>query len=292
MDDAISELSPEITEVRMKQGASQAEYQGVSPIYKLCSGAKKGSSMSCVVSRKSKYITLYFRASRALKKISEGNVQHLVKLLQPGQSSDRRCQTHKEDWAEGGSALIGSYTRSCNMIFAFWTFFDSFIQKASSLNGFTALGGHEAAHVPEKDVPTIPKECLQKLLQTDLPNTLNTLRDLLCLYKQGQKENNQKLFKAFLIELHETLKDAGCTVDQILSLEDFLEKVGDQVGEVAEQLVNEILKLADELKVLEPVTGLLCGLLNEPLGNLVTALGGKGKTQGGKSGGLSLPLLG
>ncbi|XP_072254804.1 ranaspumin-like [Pyxicephalus adspersus] len=157
---------------------------------------------------------------------------------------------------------------------------------AFTANGYTASGGHKA------DVHTIPKECLQKLLQTDIPNTLNALNNLLCMYKQGQKEHNHKLFKEFLVELHETLKDAGCTVDQILTLEEFLEKVGDQVGEVAEQLVNEILKLADELQVLGLVTDLLCGVLKEPLGNLGNVLGGKGKAQGGKSGGLSLPLLG
>ncbi|XP_077328791.1 ranaspumin-like [Lithobates pipiens] len=163
---------------------------------------------------------------------------------------------------------------------------------ASSLNGFTALGGHEAAPGPKKDLPTIPKDCLLKLIQTDLKNSLETLRKLLCLYKQGQKENNHKLFMDFLVELHETLKDAGCTVDQILSLEEFLEKVGDQVGEVAKQLVYEIFKLLDELQILTTVNGLLCSLLDEPLGNLVKALGG-GKDQGGKSGGLlPIPVLG
>ncbi|XP_068128959.1 ranaspumin-like [Hyperolius riggenbachi] len=159
----------------------------------------------------------------------------------------------------------------------------------SRRDGFTAIGGHKPGD--KSEVPTIPKECLQKLLKVNLPETLEALKDLLCLYKQGEKTGNEELIKEFLEKLHQALIRAGCTVDEILSLEEFLEKVTDKVGEVAKKLVDQILKLVDELELLGTLSGLLCGVLGEPLGNLADILGGLGGGKGA-SGGLLGGLLG
>ncbi|XP_066445929.1 ranaspumin-like [Eleutherodactylus coqui] len=136
--------------------------------------------------------------------------------------------------------------------------------------GSIATGG-----VP-KDIPSIPKSCLEKLLKVDVPETLIKLQELLCLYMQGKKDHNEELYKEFLKQVHEALKDAGCTVDEILSTEDFLEQIGDKVGEAAEKLGLELLKLVEELGVSDIVLNVLCDLLGETLKSLGESLGGLG----------------
>ncbi|XP_073510770.1 uncharacterized protein [Phyllobates terribilis] len=94
-----------------------------------------------------------------------------------------------------------------------------------------------------KKGPIIPRDCLKDLITKSLPKSLWRLQELLCLFMSGRKTQNKELYKKFLCELHQALIDTGCAADQILSLPQFLEKVGDEVGELAEQIGCEIFKL-------------------------------------------------
>ncbi|CAJ0929296.1 unnamed protein product [Ranitomeya imitator] len=94
-----------------------------------------------------------------------------------------------------------------------------------ALNCYFGFGnaGAIATGGVQPDIPIIPKSCLEKLIQVNVPELLVKLQELLCLYMKGKKENNEELYKQFLEEqLHEALKNVGCTVDEILSLEKFL----------------------------------------------------------------------
>ncbi|KAM4036522.1 uncharacterized protein ACNLHF_015467 [Anomaloglossus baeobatrachus] len=145
-----------------------------------------------------------------------------------------------------------------------------------ALNCYFGFGnaGAIATGGVKPDVPTIPKDCLKKLIQVNIPEMLTKLQELLCLYMKGEKENNEELYRQFLEQLHEALKNVGCTVDEILSLEDFLEKVGDQVGDVAKKLALELLKLVEDLGVSDVVLKLACELLGETLKSLSNSLRG------------------
>ncbi|KAG8578590.1 hypothetical protein GDO81_010548 [Engystomops pustulosus] len=143
-----------------------------------------------------------------------------------------------------------------------------------ALNCYFGIGnsGSIATGGVQPDLPVIPKDCLQKLIQVNIPETLKKLQELLCLYMKGKKEHNEELYKQFLKELHEALISAGCTVDEILSTKEFLEKVGDKVGEVAEKLGLELLKLVEQLGVSDVVLNVLCDLLGETLKSLSESL--------------------
>ncbi|XP_077117249.1 uncharacterized protein LOC143773779 [Ranitomeya variabilis] len=160
-----------------------------------------------------------------------------------------------------------------------------------ALNCYFGFGnaGAIATGGVQPDIPIIPKDCLKKLIQVNVPELLAKLQELLCLYMKGKKENNEELYKQFLEQLHEALKNVGCTVDEILSLEEFLEKVGDQVGEVAKKLGLELLKLVEELGVSDTVLGVLCQLLGDTLKSLSGSLGGLGGATNILKG---LPILG
>ncbi|XP_073401152.1 ranaspumin-like isoform X2 [Dendrobates tinctorius] len=120
----------------------------------------------------------------------------------------------------------------------------------------------------------IPKNCLERFIKWSLPGSLDRLQELLCLFMSGKKAQNEQLYKKFLCELHAALIDAGCTFDEILSLPQFLEKVGDEIGKVAEQLGCEILKLLEELKISDVVLDVLCQALGETLKTLSKTLAG------------------
>ncbi|OCT88646.1 hypothetical protein XELAEV_18017276mg [Xenopus laevis] len=116
--------------------------------------------------------------------------------------------------------------------------------------------------------------CLNLLVTKDVPELLADLSNLLCLYKQAQKENNLALYREFLRQLDIVLQRAGCTGDQLLGLQKALENVTDQVGDLAREAVEPVLKLVDDLGLVGPLAGILCPLLKEPLGNLKNLLGG------------------
>ncbi|XP_077117244.1 uncharacterized protein LOC143773776 [Ranitomeya variabilis] len=167
-------------------------------------------------------------------------------------------------------------------------------------NAVFAAGGRK---VVSSKGTMIPKSCLEKFIKVSLPGALDKLQELLCLFMSGRKTQNQELYKRFLCELHQALMDAGCSIDEILSLPQFLEKVGDQVGQVAEQLGCEILKILEQLGVSEMVLEVLCEALGETLKTLSKALAGldlnlnvaSGVLGGGALGGGALkkvPLLG
>ncbi|KAM3924802.1 ranaspumin-like [Leptodactylus fuscus] len=138
--------------------------------------------------------------------------------------------------------------------------------------GFGNTGPIATGGKHDADLPTIPKGCLELLIKVNLPETLLKLQELLCLYMKGKKEQNEELYKQFLKELHETLINAGCAVDEILSTKDFLEQIGDKVGEVADKLGLQILKLVEELGVSDIVLNFGCQLLGETLKSLSESL--------------------
>ncbi|XP_069813114.1 ranaspumin-like [Dendropsophus ebraccatus] len=137
-----------------------------------------------------------------------------------------------------------------------------------ALHGCFGFGN--TGFIAGEDIPTIPKDCLEKLLKVDVPETLKKLQELLCLYMKGKK-------------------DAGCTVDEILSTKDFLEKFGDKAREVAEKLGLQLLKLVEDLGVSDLVLNVLCELLGDTLESLSAPLGGLGGATNILKG---LPVLG
>ncbi|XP_075455089.1 ranaspumin-like [Ascaphus truei] len=120
----------------------------------------------------------------------------------------------------------------------------------------------------------IKASCLTVVLQRDAPALLLKLHDLLCLYQQGKDENNEELYKRFLKELNITLKDAGCSLDEVLKTHGVLENVGDQAGKVADKVVFEILETADDLEITGQLLGAVCKLLGKTLLGLKESLAG------------------
>ncbi|KAG8578585.1 hypothetical protein GDO81_010543 [Engystomops pustulosus] len=139
-------------------------------------------------------------------------------------------------------------------------------------------------------VHMIPQACLEKLLKVDVPATLEQLQNLLCKFMAGQANHNEELYREFLEELRIALKDTGCSLDQILGIENALENVGDEVGKIAEELGLQILKAVEGLPLVDVVLDTLCSLLGETLKTLSQTLGGLGLNLNLASGGL--PLLG
>ncbi|KAE8614798.1 hypothetical protein XENTR_v10008315 [Xenopus tropicalis] len=122
--------------------------------------------------------------------------------------------------------------------------------------------------------------CLNTLLKNDVLKLLKDLANVVCLYRAAQKENNAALYREFLIQLQTVLKRIGCTADQLLDLEKALENVTDQVGDVAREALQPVLELVDNLGLMANLSGLLCPLLNEPLGNVLNLLGVVGILKG------------
>ncbi|KAM5171965.1 uncharacterized protein ACMZJ9_004796 [Mantella aurantiaca] len=110
--------------------------------------------------------------------------------------------------------------------------------------------------------------CLSKLLQKDVPSLLLKLQRLLCLFRQGKDENNEALYKEFLKQLNIVLKEVGCSIDEVLGTKDILEQITNNAGKIADRLVCEILKIADDLKITGTLLNVVCKLLGKTLTSL------------------------
>ncbi|MEE6479697.1 hypothetical protein FKM82_012335 [Ascaphus truei] len=86
--------------------------------------------------------------------------------------------------------------------------------------------------------------------------------------------HNEALYKEFLKELNLALKDAGCSLDEVLNTKGTLEQITDNAGKVADRLVFEILKIADNLEITGQLLNAVCTLLGETLTGLSNALAG------------------
>ncbi|CAI9598322.1 unnamed protein product [Staurois parvus] len=140
----------------------------------------------------------------------------------------------------------------------------------------------------------ISRDCIKELLKSSLPDTLLRLQEMLCCFSQAKKTNNAELYRKFLLQFHQLLIDTGCTGDQVLKIEDCLEKVGDQLGDACHKIVLQILTCVEELEITEKVLNTLCKLAGKVLLKLSEALkgldlpdltnqlgiGGKGKGKG------------
>ncbi|XP_040264361.1 ranaspumin-like [Bufo bufo] len=102
-------------------------------------------------------------------------------------------------------------------------------------------------------------ECLQNALKI-APTFLEKLVYFLCNYKKGI-ENNKKEFEDALRELIEILECAGCTVDKLIGTKVTIEDLLGDIGGAGKDVVYEILKIADKLKLTGPVANLACSLL-------------------------------
>ncbi|KAM4677883.1 uncharacterized protein O3C94_009896 [Discoglossus pictus] len=145
-----------------------------------------------------------------------------------------------------------------------------------SITGFIGIFPQNA-NLCEVDHPAtlnIQTICLQKLVKRDIPMLLLNLQRLMCLYAQGKDSHNEELYKAFLKELNEALKTTGCTLDDVLSTKHALEKLGDNVGKVADQIAFEILTILDDLELVGTLLNFACKLLGDTLVSLSDALGG------------------
>ncbi|XP_072002164.1 uncharacterized protein [Engystomops pustulosus] len=128
----------------------------------------------------------------------------------------------------------------------------------------------------EIDFKNINKSCLSKLLQIDVPSLLLKLQNLLCLFQQGKDEHNEALYKEFLKQLNTALKDVGCSLDEVLMTNNILEQITDNAGKIADQLVFEILKIADDLQITGKLLNVVCKLLGKTLSDLSGILGNVG----------------
>ncbi|XP_073510769.1 uncharacterized protein [Phyllobates terribilis] len=126
------------------------------------------------------------------------------------------------------------------------------------------------------DFKNINISCLSKVLQKDVPSLLSKLQNLLCLFQQGKDEHNEALYKEFLTQLNTTLRDVGCSLDEVLRTKNILEQVTDNAGKIADRLVFEILKIADNLEVTGQLLNTVCKLLGKTLSTLSDTLGNIG----------------
>ncbi|XP_072254806.1 uncharacterized protein [Pyxicephalus adspersus] len=114
----------------------------------------------------------------------------------------------------------------------------------------------------------ISTSCLSKLLQEEVPSLLLKLQRLLCLFQQGKDEHNEALYKEFLKQLNMVLKEAGCSLDEVLGTTNILEQITDNAGKIADRLVYEVLKVADDLKLTGKLLNVVCNLLGKTLTSL------------------------
>ncbi|XP_068128958.1 uncharacterized protein [Hyperolius riggenbachi] len=124
-----------------------------------------------------------------------------------------------------------------------------------------------------KATSNINLACLSKLLQKEVPSLIMKLQELLCLFQQGKDEHNEALYKEFLKQLNIVLKDAGCSLDEVLGTKDTLEQITDNAGKIADRLVFEILRIADDLKITGKLLNIACKLLGKTLTGLSGLLG-------------------
>ncbi|KAM3924836.1 ranaspumin-like [Leptodactylus fuscus] len=122
------------------------------------------------------------------------------------------------------------------------------------------------------DLKNINISCLSKLLQKDVSSLLVKLQNLLCLFQQGKDQHNEELYKDFLKQLNIVLKDVGCSLDEVLQTKNFLEQITDNAGKIADRLVFEILKIADDLEITGQLLGVVCKILGKPLSVLSDTL--------------------
>ncbi|XP_040200431.1 uncharacterized protein LOC120932246 isoform X2 [Rana temporaria] len=120
----------------------------------------------------------------------------------------------------------------------------------------------------------ISSDCIVNLLKSSLPDTLMRLQEMLCLFSEAEKTKNADLYREFLTALHQLLKDAGCTVDQLLKLEDVLKNVGDQLGVVCRKIVEQVLGCVEDLGLSKTLFNVLCQLAGDLLIKLSDALKG------------------
>ncbi|XP_040200429.1 uncharacterized protein LOC120932245 isoform X2 [Rana temporaria] len=127
--------------------------------------------------------------------------------------------------------------------------------------------------VTDSSKPTnISISCLSKLLQKEVPSLLLNLQRLLCLFQQGKDEHNEALYKDFLKQLNMVLKEGGCSLDEVLGTTNILEQITDNAGKIADRLVYEILKTADDLKITGKLLNFVCKLLGKTLTSLSKVL--------------------
>ncbi|XP_077325954.1 uncharacterized protein LOC143960867 [Lithobates pipiens] len=127
--------------------------------------------------------------------------------------------------------------------------------------------------VTNSSKPTnISISCLSKLLQKEVPSLLSDLQRLLCLFQQGKDEHNEALYKDFLKQLNMVLKEGGCSLDEVLGTTNILEQITDNAGKIADRLVYEILKIADNLKITGKLLNVFCKLLGKTLTGLSKVL--------------------
>uniref|UniRef100_A0A803JRV6 Uncharacterized LOC116409722 n=1 Tax=Xenopus tropicalis TaxID=8364 RepID=A0A803JRV6_XENTR len=98
--------------------------------------------------------------------------------------------------------------------------------------------------------PTQPSGCLEQLLESNAPNLLQSVGDLLCNYQVAKQQANGALFINFLNEVNTLLGNIGCTITDILGTDVTInpsnaEEIADAVAAKLFQFVKDIPIIGD-----------------------------------------------
>ncbi|XP_002939850.1 uncharacterized protein LOC100493618 [Xenopus tropicalis] len=112
--------------------------------------------------------------------------------------------------------------------------------------------------------PTQPSGCLEQLLESNAPNLLQSVGDLLCNYQVAKQQANGALFINFLNEVNTLLGNIGCTITDILGTDVTInpsnaEEIADAVAAKLFQFVENVIAKVDDILKDIPIIGDIVG---------------------------------
>uniref|UniRef100_A0A803JJV1 Uncharacterized LOC116409722 n=1 Tax=Xenopus tropicalis TaxID=8364 RepID=A0A803JJV1_XENTR len=107
--------------------------------------------------------------------------------------------------------------------------------------------------------PTQPSGCLEQLLESNAPNLLQSVGDLLCNYQVAKQQANGALFINFLNEVNTLLGNIGCTITDILGTDVTINP--SNAEEIADAVAAKLFQFVGDQTLTGDVRHFACGVL-------------------------------